>query len=190
MRAIRSVMLGAVLMVSVGAAPAVAQGGAKFSLGGGLSVPLGDFSDAAGTGWHGLAAVSFQPANLPLGFQVDGMYQRYGVDDDPIFGDVDANFRMIQGTANAVYAFQTSEGTKVRPYLIGGVGLYNRKLTSDDEIDDPESETDFGINAGAGFDFAAGAVGIFVEGRFHNVFSDPDNTNFIPITVGVRLGGS
>ena len=52
------------------------------------------------------------------------------------------------------------------------------------------ASTDFGINAGAGFDFQAGAVALFVEGRFHNVFSDGSNTNFIPITVGVRLGGS
>jgi hypothetical protein len=57
-------------------------------------------------------------------------------------------------------------------------------------VGDPGSNTDFGINGGAGFDFQAGALGLFVEGRFHNVFSDPDNTNFIPITVGVRLGGS
>jgi hypothetical protein len=70
------------------------------------------------------------------------------------------------------------------------VGLYNGKVTGDDVIGDPESETDFGINAGAGFDFVAGAVGLFVEGRFHNVFTEDESTNFIPITVGVRLGGS
>jgi hypothetical protein len=117
------------------------------------------------------------------------MFQRFGLDDSPSFGD-DANFRIIQGTANAVYKFQTSESTKIRPYLIGGVGLYNRKLTGDDVLGDPESETDFGINAGAGFDFVAGSVGLFVEGRFHSVFSDPENMSFIPITIGVRFGGS
>jgi hypothetical protein len=188
MSAIRSAVLGAVLMASVGAAPAVAQSGAKFSVGGGLTLPLGDFGDGANTGWHGLAAVSFQPTGSPVGIQVDGMFQRFGADED-VFGN-DVNFQIIQGTANAVYRFQTSEGTKVHPYLIGGVGLYNSKPTGDGVIGDPGSNTDFGINGGAGFDFQAGAVGLFVEGRFHNVFSDPDNTNFIPITVGVRLGGS
>lgn len=186
MSAIRSVVLGAVLIATVGAAPAVAQG-AKFSLGGGLTLPLGDFGDGASTGWHGLGAVSYTPANLPLGFQVDGMFQRFGFEDAP--DDFDGNLQIIQGTANAVYYFQVSEETKVRPYLIGGIGLYNSKATGDD-VPDSESQTDFGINGGAGFDFMAGAVGIFVEGRFHNVFSDPDNTNFIPVTVGVRFGGS
>jgi hypothetical protein len=31
---------------------------------------------------------------------------------------------------------------------------------------------------------------VFVEGRFHNVFTEGDNTNFIPFTVGVRFGGN
>jgi opacity protein-like surface antigen len=188
MSSIRNVVLGAVLLASLGAAPAAAQG-AKFSLGGGLTLPLGDFGDFASTGWHGLAGVSFMPANVPVGIQVDGMYQRLGVDDDLTLGD-DVSNQIIQGTANAVYRFQVSEDTKIRPYIIGGVGLYNFKLTGDDVPDNFESETDFGINAGAGFDFEAGAVALFVEGRFHNVFTEGDNTNFIPVTVGVRLGGS
>jgi opacity protein-like surface antigen len=189
MSAIRSVVLGAVLMASAGIVPALAQG-ATFSLGGGLTVPLSDLGEETGTGFHGLAAVSFQPPGSPIGIQVDGMFQRLGADDHPVFGDVDASFQIIQGTANAIYKFQTSDQTRVRPYLIGGVGLYNYKFTGDDVPDDSGSETDFGINAGAGFEFGAGPVGLFVEGRFHNLFAENDNLNFIPVTVGVRLGGS
>jgi hypothetical protein len=47
-----------------------------------------------------------------------------------------------------------------------------------------------GLKAGAGFAFTAGSAGVFVEGRFHNVFTEGDNTNFIPFPVGVRLGGN
>jgi Outer membrane protein beta-barrel domain len=185
MSAIRSVALGAVLMASIGAAPAVAQG-AKFSVGGGLTLPLGDLGDGTSTGFHGLAAVGFQPANFPVGIQIDGMYNRFGLADD-----VDGSFRIIQGTANAVYRFTTSEDTKIRPYIIGGVGLYNGKVSGDDIPDEFEtSESDFGINGGAGFDFVAGSLSLFVEGRFHNVFTEGNSSNFIPITVGVRLGGS
>jgi hypothetical protein len=184
MRGLRSVVVGAVLLATVGAAPAVAQ--ARFSLGGGLTVPLGDFDDAVGTGWHGLAALGFQPADLPVGFQIDGMYQRFGFDEVP--DDFDANFQLIQGTANVVYTFTTAEESTFHPYLIGGVGLYNAKATGDD-VGDTESQTDFGVNAGAGFDFRLGSVGLFVEGRFHNVFTEDNSTNFIPITAGIRLGG-
>jgi len=188
MRGLRSALLGAALMAAVGAAPAMAQG-AKFSVGGGLTLPLGDFGDVASTGWHGLAAVGFQPANLPVGFQLDGMYQRFGVENAP--DNFDGNTQIIQGTANVVYTFTTAEASTFHPYLIGGVGVYNSKPTGDDltALVGDESSTDFGVNAGAGFDFQAGSVGLFLEGRFHNIFSDGSDANFIPITVGVRFGG-
>jgi hypothetical protein len=89
-----------------------------------------------------------------------------------------------------VYKFKTSEETKFRPYLIGGAGVYNLDVKGDDVPPGVESVTKFGLNGGAGFDFKAGAAGIFVEGRFHNVFTEGSNTNFIPLTVGVRFGGS
>ena len=187
MRGLRSVVLGAVMMATVGAAPAVAQ--ANFSLGGGLTLPLGDFDDLVGTGWHGLAAVGFQPADFPVGFQVDGMYQRFGLDDVP--DEIDGDWQVIQGTANVVYTFTTAEESTFHPYLIGGLGLYNEKATGDElqALVGDESQTDFGINGGAGFDFQLGSVGLFVEGRFHNVFTEDNSTNFIPITAGIRFGG-
>jgi hypothetical protein len=184
MSAIKSVVLGSVLMASVGAAPAVAQG-AEFSLGGGVSIPSGSFDDFAKLGWHGIAGVSFVPQNLPVGFQVDGSFSRLS-DDSP----ADIQSQLIYGTGNVVYKFKVSEDTKFRPYLIGGGGVYNLDAKGDDVDPDIESVTKFGINAGAGFDFKAGAAGVFVEGRFHNVFTEGDNTSFIPITVGVRFGGN
>lgn len=166
-------------------APAAYGQGAEFSLGGGLSVPLGDFDDFAKLGWQGTAAVSFVPANLPVGFQVDGSYSQFS-DDTPL----DIKSQLIYGTGNVVYKFATAEDSRFRPYVIGGVGVYNLKPTGDDVLGDPGSETKFGINAGAGFDVKAGGAGLFIEGRFHNVFTEGSNTQFIPLTVGIRLGGS
>ena len=179
-KAVAALALG--LLVS--ASTAHAQG-AEFALGGGIDNPLGNFNDAAKLGFHGLAAVSFVPEGSPVGFQVDGNYSQFS-DDTPL----DVKFQMIYGTGNVVYKFKTSEETQFRPYLIGGAGVYNFKLKGNDVptgIDD--SQTKFGINAGAGFDFKAGSAGLFVEGRFHDVFTSGDNTQFIPITVGVRFGG-
>lgn len=190
MRRLRSVVLGAALMATVGAAPAIAQ--ARFSLGGGVTIPSGTFDEAAGTGWHGLAAIGFQPADFPVGFQIDGMYNRLGFDAEGF----DADWQMIQGTGNVVFAFNTSEESTFHPYLIGGVGAYSLKPVGDD-AEGADSETNFGVNAGAGFDFDLGNLAAFVEGRFHAVFSgtvDPESlddatASFIPITVGLRFGG-
>jgi hypothetical protein len=175
---------------TVGVTAARAQGegtGAEFAVGGGVSVPTGDFDDAAKLGWHGTAAVSFVPQNVPVGFQIDGSFSRFGTE-----GGFDIDYQMIYGTGNVVYKFKTSEDSKFRPYLIGGGGVYNFDVKGSDValVGDPGSETKFGINAGAGFDFKAGSAGLFIEGRFHDVFTAGPNLKFIPITVGVRFGGS
>jgi hypothetical protein len=164
-------------------APAAQGQSAEFSLGGGLGIPTGNFDDAVKMGWQGMAAVSFKPANLPVGFQVDGNYGQFS-DESPL----DIKDRLIYGTANATYRFESSEGTRFHPYIIGGLGLYNMKETGSDALGG--SATKFGINAGAGFDFKAGSAGLFIEGRFHDVFTDGPNVKFIPINLGVRFGGA
>src|SRR6266545_1827845 len=146
--------------------------GAGFSLGGGVDLPLGDFDDAAKLGFHGLAGVSVVPANWPVGIQVDGNYSQFS-DDTP----QDIKFQLIYGTANIVYKFKTAEESRFHPYLIGGGGVYNFKSKGDDVLSGLDnSETKFGINAGAGFDIKAGSAGVFVEGRFHDVFTSVNNT--------------
>jgi opacity protein-like surface antigen len=190
MRGLRIVVMGAVLLALAVAGPAVAQ--ARFSLGGGVTLPAGTFDDVAGTGWHGMAAIGFQPADFPVGFQVDGMYHRFGFEA----AGFDADWQMIEGTANIVFAFNTSEESTFSPYLIGGVGGYNVKAVGDD-VEGDDSDTNFGVNAGAGFDFDLGNIAAFVEGRFHAVFGgtvDPETlddatASFVPITIGIRLGG-
>lgn len=157
----------------------------QFSIGGGIDMPLGDFDDAAKTGWHGLAAVTFTPATWPVGIQIDGNYARFP-DDTPL----DVSAQMIFGTGNLVYRFSTSPESTFRPYLIGGGGVYNLKQTGNDVPSGfDNSSTKFGLNGGAGFDIKAGSASLFAEARFHNVFTSGSNTNFLPITVGVRFGG-
>jgi hypothetical protein len=172
-------------------APALRAQGAEFALGGGLGVPLGDFDDDAKIGWHGLAAISFVPEGWPVGIQFDGSYQQFSMDEERFPGFSGVKHRFIMGTGNIVFKFKTSEESTFRPYLLGGVGVYNGKTTAEDDPGDVlgGGETDFGINAGAGFDFKAGGAGLFIEGRFHNVISEGSNERFIPITLGIRFGG-
>jgi len=124
-----------------------------------------------------------------LGIQIDGMYQRLKFDDAI---STDLSNQILQGTANLVYKFKTSEESTFRPYLIGGVGVYNFKTVGGDDVAAPgegNTSTDFGLNGGAGFDIKTSGIGLFLEGRFHNVFTDASDAQFIPITLGIRLGG-
>lgn len=179
-KAVAALALGTLVSAS-----ALHAQGAEFSLGGGVDLPLGDFDDVAKLGFHGLAGVSVVPADWPVGIQVDGSYSQFK--DDALL-NVD-KYQLIYGTANIVYKFKTSEESRFRPYLIGGGGVYNFKSKGDGASGIDASETKFGINAGAGFDIKAGSAGLFVEGRFHDVFTTGPNTKFIPLTIGVRFGG-
>jgi hypothetical protein len=173
--------------------PALHAQGAEFSLGGGVGVPLDTFDDEAELGWHGLAAISFVPNGWPVGIQFDGSYQQFSLDDEAFPGFSGLKNRLITGTGNIVFKFKSSEESTFRPYLIGGGGVYNSKITGDDDPGDvlPGGETDFGVNVGAGFDIKAGGAGLFLEGRFHNVFTGgTEDLKFIPITLGFRFGGN
>jgi hypothetical protein len=169
------------LLVLLGARALSAQTPVQFGLGAGLSIPTGATSDGLKTGWHATGLVQFSPASSPVGFQIDASYRQLGFDGG---GGKD---QIIDGTANAVYNFAVSNETQFRPYLIGGVGVYNVKAKPD--VGTSLSDTKFGVNAGAGFNIKTSGVGIFVEGRFHNVFVEGSDFHFIPITAGVRFGG-
>ena len=144
-------------------------------------MPLGDFDDVVKMGWQGTAAVSFRPRSLPVEIHLDGSFSRFS-DESPL----DIQSQLIYGTVDAVYRFASSGKSSFRPYLIAGSGIYNSRETGSDALGG--STTKFGVNAGAGVDFAVGGAGLFVEGRFHDVFVEGPNLQFFPINVGVRFG--
>lgn len=187
MRKLPVSVAGLMIGLLVGVPPAQAQEAGtrvEFGVGGGLSIPTGDFDDFAKLGWQGTALVSVVPASIPVGFQLDGTFGRFS-DDTPL----DQKAQLFYGTGNVVYNFLTAEDSRFHPYLIGGVGVYNLDFKGDDVPSTVDSETKFGINAGAGFNFSAGSASLFIEGRFHDVFTEDSNTQFIPINLGVRFGG-
>jgi hypothetical protein len=156
--------------------------GAEFSLGGGLGIPLGTYNDVAKIGWQGTAGIAFVGKTAPVGVRVDGSYAQFSDETT-----LDIKSQLIYGTANVVYRLGGSTESRVRPYLVGGGGVYNLKAIGDDAFEG--SSTDFGVNLGAGLDVGAGGAGIFVEARWHNIFLEGANLKLIPITLGLRFGG-
>jgi hypothetical protein len=182
---IRGVVLG--LAVALTAQAVYAQTDMSFGLGGGVVVPTGSLADGNATGWNAMVVARVKPAMSPIGLQLDGFYNRFGLEG------IDGHSRMIGATANALFAFPSA--AVARPYLLGGVGLYNGKTTVDG-LGSSDAQTKFGINAGAGFDVGVGGARLFAEGRFHAVMKgvtdvstgDEKTAYMIPITVGVRFG--
>ncbi|HEV7365151.1 MAG TPA: outer membrane beta-barrel protein [Gemmatimonadales bacterium] len=168
------------LCLGLGLSATAASAQTQFGLGGGVSIPTGTTNDGLKTGWHGLALVQFKSSS-PVGFQIDGSYNQLGFDGG---GGKD---KILAGTANLVYEFATSAESTFHPYLIGGGGVYNVKAAPD--FGASVSDTKFGINVGAGFNFRSSGVGFFVEGRFHDILVSGSDFHYIPITAGLRFGG-
>src|SRR5690606_31254216 len=140
--------------------------------------PMGDFGDAYDTGFNVMGTVGFQPAAMPVGLRFDLAYNSFGSKIDQIAGiDID-DAKIISGTANAVLT--TSNMSGVKPYVIGGVGLYTRDGGGD-------SETKYGLNGGAGIEFALRGFNTYLEARYHSVFTENDNTSYVPLVFGIKF---
>ena len=173
MKCVASGLAGMALVALAGVAPVQAQG-VRFGLGAG---PTFNLEEGGGTDIHAMGTLAFGGSpDQPLGFRVDGQWQ---------FAD---GGDIISGTGNLVYNFSVSDETKFRPYLIGGGGAYY--FNPDNDVID--SSTDFGINAGAGFTVpvGSGSMKVFGEARFHNIFTEDESTNILPVTLGIMFGGS
>jgi len=194
-------LLAAAAALVAASAPAAAQdvaGVRAFQLGvrGGASVPMGDLADDgleggnATTGFNVAGLIAFAPPALPMGLRVEVAYDRFGVDLDAFGAEaegVDANWNVLSGTANAGFGLG---GVGVRPYLIGGVGVYRYelKVSGDDgeggTVSFAFDDTDVGVNGGLGLRFGLGALSTFVEARFHHVFAE-EALQYVPISVGI-----
>jgi hypothetical protein len=183
----KTLMRGAAigLALALGAQVAQAQAGLSLGVGAGAVIPTGSLADINSTGWTGQASLRLKPAVSPIGLQVDASYSRMGFDSDL----VDGHMSTLAGTANAVFAFPGA--AVARPYLIGGLGMYNMKATVGDVSG---SDTKFGANAGAGFDLKLGSASLYAEGRFHAIFNggfdsqtlEETTAYMVPLTVGLR----
>jgi opacity protein-like surface antigen len=182
---VRVVAMGVAVLVA--AETAQAQTGMSLGLGGGAAVPTGSMADGAKTGWSSEVVARVKPGASPVGLQLDGFYNRFGLENG-----IDGNSRMLGGTANAVFAFPIAG--PAHPYLIGGVGVYNGKTTVTG-LGSTESVTKFGANAGAGLDVGLGkSASVFTEGRLHAIFNgatdaatlQDENAYMVPVTLGLR----
>lgn len=142
----------------------------------GASIPVSDLGDDYNTGWNGTVSLGFNSFGSPIGFRVDGMYNSMSPQDGVNLPDV----KISSANANLVYALP---GTGIRPYLIGGAGVYGLKV----DVPNASTTTKLGLNGGIGASFPLSGFNTFVEARLHHVFSDNVATQFIPVTFGISF---
>ena len=196
---ISAATFGVALMALVTAtSPLAAQKtGIGFGASIGANLPNGEFADGAKTG---LVANGFVGVGTGrFGLRGELFWSRSDLDNPFIrkvgnnvlpsegLGTVTGNVNLVGAAANFVLPLMQSA---VRPYLIGGVGVYNRRVSQDvggtiDEFQNLRDEqTDVGYNGGIGLSIGGLGPSFFLEARYVSVATAPDRTKFIPVVLG------
>jgi opacity protein-like surface antigen len=172
------------LVLALASAPAHAQ--LAFGLAAGATTPSGSLNDRQNLGYNGLATVQLGVPVLPFQVRADLQYNSFGGRNfrNAFNQAVDgADTRVISGSINGVFSLLPGP---IKPYVIGGVGYYDTKLSG------TESTRKVGYNYGGGVKFGLVGASIFVEARMHSIRNatvDVGNARstakFIPVTVGV-----
>ena len=162
----------------------------SWSAGAGMSVPTGDLSNGAANGFHLQGASSYHRFGWPIDLRAELAYHHFGEKDFTVAGarpgqtvDYTGKSSSIAGVVDASYALNTIG--RVRPYLLGGPGIYNTRaeLTRAGGTPTTTTETKVGLNVGGGMNFSLVGRKAYFEARYHKV----DQAAWIPITLGVRF---
>ena len=180
------------------ASPLAAQkAGIGFGASIGANVPNGEFADGAKTG---LVANGFVGVGTGrFGLRGELFWSRSDLDNAFIrkvgntvlpetgTNSVSGDVNLVGAAANLVLPLTQSV---VKPYLIGGVGVYHRRVAQNisgtvEEFQDlRDNQTDVGYNGGLGISIGGLGPSFFIEARYMSIATTPNRTKFIPVVVG------
>jgi opacity protein-like surface antigen len=142
--------------------------------------PTGELRQSLNDGFHIAASADAAITQLdPFKLRAELSYSQLGAS-----GHAASVTKIFAVTANVVRVAST---TRLRPYVTGGVGLYNTHRPVAPFSGLPTgTTTDLGYNLGAGVS-SAGKVALFMEARYHRIFSDREPTHYVPFVLGVRF---
>jgi hypothetical protein len=170
----------ALLLVSMTAVKedAAAQRTLAIGIGAGTSIPAGSFSDEYHAGAHVMVNLELNRPTSPLGFRLEGLFSSFT--GRSVLGLRRSGERLAGVSACATY---TVAGEEVRPYALGGIGLYGIRS----QESGAETHRDVGLNAGVGARFTIGHLRAFAEGRLHALPGSATSLQFIPLTFGLTF---
>lgn len=158
-----------------------AQGSTSILVSGGLSVPVSDLRDFSNSGYNVNLGLAFGAPIVPVGARVEAGFSSFDAKNGA------ESTRIASATANAVLSLGP---TSAAPYLIGGLGIYNRRFSASGALGGPDSKTSAGVNLGGGIRFPLGGISTFLEARYHVMLgnkTERTNFQFIPISFGVQF---
>lgn len=162
------------LLVFAGSVSLEAQSRKFVSIGGGLTMPTGDFKNAeeAKSGWMTGAALGTGVGAGNLFVMASGFYGKSGSDHD-----ADETHTLTGGTLNLG---MTSPGEMMRVYGYVGAGLQNYK--NNEHLED--NGTSVLGNAAVGLNFGRGTTRFWVQGGL----ALNKTASYIPVLAGISFG--
>jgi hypothetical protein len=174
-----------------------------FDFGGGPTSVIGGSRDQLTNGWNinfG-GGYNFTPR---VGMILEFMNAGLGVTDAALQQNqaTDGDAHVWSVTLNPVWRFRI--GGPVGAYLIGGGGFYEREMIFDEPVQvfvpsfgggffvpgtETVRQTDDagGVNVGGGITCNLGwGTKLFVEARYHHIFTSGGATRIIPVSIGLR----
>lgn len=197
----RLTTLAALAALSLTAAATLrAQTSARpYSLGvaAGAAIPTGDLADGSNTGYNVTGHIGFALPALPFDARLEMSYNNFTVQKSQIAGTgIDAASTRSLGFIGDVLYTLPLPSAVIRPYVIGGVGLYNDKLAATSQgVTESINENELGVNGGAGVRIPLTRLTPFAEIRYHHVRvghkiqggGTTSSISYVPITFGVSF---
>lgn len=165
----------AVLLSSVCATSASAQIPIGVFIGGGASIPTGDFGDMADTGWMIGGGILGLVGTQGVWIGAEGMYGKNGLKEIE-----DYDVELVGG--GGMIGFSFNSAARISPYIFGSAGVLSSKVSGEGVESDSESEFAWGGGAGVSIGLSPRAS-LFASGRYIAA----DELKFIPVTAGVLI---
>jgi len=166
--------LAGLMVGSLGATTGSAQ--PSIYVGGGPSIPIGEYGDFAKTGWLAVAGLVVPVG--PKGRSIGGELMYGSNKHDDTSGDktnLPGAFGFLQ--------YRAGDPSRAGVYFFGQAGVLNHQYKPGGTGLSDENEWGFSVGGGAGVDVPVGGVTIFVEGRVMT----RSGTNFIPLMAGIGI---
>ena len=163
----------------------------RIMIGGGASVPIGDFGDTYDSGYNVQGSLLFNFAGFPIALRTDVNYTRLKLKDliglPPSSSYSSDATSLLGGLANLSFSLGVGP---IRPYVIAGLGAFKIDPAELSSATPTESSIEFAVNGGAGLRIKLGSLEAFVEGRLNNVYTDKGvidtkTIQMIPVTFGI-----
>jgi hypothetical protein len=164
-----------------GSGDAAAQAGVF--LGGGATMPTGDFGDFANVGWMGFGGVGFPVGQDGLFLGAEGFYGSNG-------HEVEGIKTNLYG-GNALIGVNFYEQGEAGPFVAAGLGLMTQQLKSETIPALEDSASGFALTGLAGLSFPLGTVEGMLSATFTRAFGDLEDLMFAGIFagIGIPVGG-